>query len=84
MKQHLLVALWKFPEMKEQLFRWFLPAKFRLAERAAGGGKRGSALALSSLCTPLTVKGVKLLRCCCLEMTWQALAEPWLIKFGSF
>lgn len=48
-------------------FRRFLPAEPRLLEvcwkEEAGGGEQGLVLIVSSLCKPLTVKGVKLLRC---------------------
>lgn len=53
--------------MEEQFSGWFLPAEPRLLQVCwkgeAGGGKQGLVLIVSSLCEPLTVKRVKLLRC---------------------
>lgn len=71
-------ALWfcsgEISRKEEQLCRWWLlPAKpglFGVCWKEAGGENRGSALAVPSLHTPPTAKGVKLLRCCSL-VAWK-------------
>ena len=73
MKQHCSLAVGKFPKRKRSSPGGFClqsPDCFGFAGREAGGGKWALVLAVSSLCKPPTVKGVKLLRCCSL-VAWK-------------
>lgn len=73
MKPHRSLAVGEFPKRKSGSPGGFClqsPGCLGFAGREAGGGKWGLVSAVSSLCKPPTVKGVKLLRCCSL-VAWK-------------